>query len=162
MVKENLVARLRSGTSTSGQEVCLSAQSNHTTSYIGQRLRRVEDPRLLTGGGRYASDLALPGMVHLALLRSPHAHARIGRIDTRRTAEVRGVIGVFTAADLPEIMTPELCEVRTPGTRLAAHTPLASDVVRYVGEPVAVVVAEDRYAAEDGAATIERDNRARQ
>jgi aerobic carbon-monoxide dehydrogenase large subunit len=122
--------------------------------YIGQRRKRIEDPPLLTGHGQYVSDLRLPGMVHLALVRSPHAHARVQRVDKRQAATVPGVLGVFDADDLAEIMKSAPGVVRTPGARLAAPTPLAREVVRYVGEAMAVVVAEDRYVAEDAVEAV--------
>jgi len=123
--------------------------------YIGRRQPRDEDPALLTGRGRYVSDVRLPGMAQLALVRSPHAHARIRHIDAQRARALPGVIGVYTAADLPAIMkaAPGMA-ARTPGARLATPTPLASEIVRYVGEPVAVVCADDRYLAEDAAEAV--------
>ncbi|HEX6122389.1 MAG TPA: xanthine dehydrogenase family protein molybdopterin-binding subunit, partial [Ktedonobacterales bacterium] len=92
---------------------------------------------------------------HLALIRSPQPHARIERVETARAEALPGVLAVFSARDLPEIMRPAPGMAFAPGARLALPTPLAVDVVRYVGEPVAVVVAEDRYVAEDGAEAVE-------
>jgi carbon-monoxide dehydrogenase large subunit len=131
------------------------AAKDHAAGYIGQRLKRVEDMPLLTGQGRYGSDLHFPDMVQLAVVRSTQAHARIVRVDTSRATQVPGVIAAFSARDLPDIMKPAPALIRTPGARVATPTPLAVDVVRYVGEAVAVVVAADRYAAEDGADSVE-------
>ncbi len=128
-------------------------QANHTK-YIGERRPRVEDVPLLIGAGAYASDLCFPGMATLALVRSPHPHARITRINTAPALAVPGVIAAFAAQDLPEILKPLPGSPRTPEAHFVTPTPLAAEVVRFVGEPVAVVVAENAYAAEDGAAAV--------
>ncbi|HEV8191956.1 MAG TPA: hypothetical protein VGP82_10800, partial [Ktedonobacterales bacterium] len=132
----------------------MAAEKDRETGYIGQRRKRIEDAPLLTGRGRYGSDLHIPGMVHLAMVRSSHAHARVVSIDTSRAAQIPGVIAAFSAGDLPDIMKSAPALIRTQGARVATPTPLANDVVRYVGEAVAVVVAMDRYAAEDGADAV--------
>src|SRR5690606_25477556 len=105
--------------------------------YVGARVRRKEDPRLITGRATYVDDLRLPGMLHVAIVRSVYAHARITGIDTSQAAAMPGVFGVYTAADLQKGAVEE------------AFTSLATDRVRYLGEPVAVVVAESAYAARD-------------
>ena len=117
--------------------------------YIGARVERVEDPRLLRGIGKYVGDIRRVGMVHAAILRSTCAHARIVRIDTEAASKAPGVIGVFTAADMPNVRTIPMRTGRVPGLERSQQTPIAKDKVRYVGDPVAVVVAEDRYLAED-------------
>jgi carbon-monoxide dehydrogenase large subunit len=117
--------------------------------FVGKPIRRREDPRLLTGQGTYVGDLALPGMVHAAILRSPHAHARILRIDPAAAAAAPGVLFVATAADLGACARPLPLLNPAPGLRPRMPVALAADTVRYVGEPVAVVVAESRYAGED-------------
>ncbi|HET6948413.1 MAG TPA: xanthine dehydrogenase family protein molybdopterin-binding subunit, partial [bacterium] len=78
------------------------------TRYFGQRVKRSEDPRLLTGRGTFVDDIRLPGTAHAAFLRSPHAHARILRIDTTRARTARGVVAVYTRADLPETLAEPL------------------------------------------------------
>ncbi|MCC0016511.1 MAG: xanthine dehydrogenase family protein molybdopterin-binding subunit [Sinobacteraceae bacterium] len=121
--------------------------------YVGKPVQRLEDPRLLTGAGRYAADIRLDRMVHAAFARSDQAHARIVSIDTDAARELPGVIGVFMAQDfpdLPAIIAPS----RMRDYRATACAPLARDKVRYVGEPLAVVVATDRYIAEDALALI--------
>ena len=123
--------------------------------FVGDRHLRKEDPRLLTGRGRYVADIALPGLLHAMLLRSPHAHARIHRIDAARARAHRGVVDVVTFAELGSAgralpMVPPHPELR--GRNFA---PLAADRARYVGEPVAAVVAESRYAAEDARELVE-------
>ncbi len=129
-----------------------------STRYVGARITRNEDPLLLLGRGLFVDDVRLPGMVHAAVLRSPHAHARIRRIDTRRAQSAPGVLTVFTHEDLgphggplPKLIPhPALIHHKTPRA-------LARQKVRYVGEPVAFVVAESRYLAEDALDLIDVD-----
>ena len=123
--------------------------------FIGDRLLRKEDPRLVQGRGRYVGDITLPGMLHAAVVRSPHAHARIDAIDVSRALEAPGVVAVVTAADLgdaarPLPIVPPHAALRGKNFRL-----LAADRARFVGEAVAVVVAESRYAAEDARVQID-------
>ena len=124
-------------------------------SYVGARVKRKEDWRLLRGAGKFVGDIRLTGMVHAAILRSPCAHARILNIDTKPAAKAPGVLGVFTAADIPAMKTIPMRTGRIPGLERSQQTPLAKEKVRYVGDPVAVVVAEDRYVAEDALELIE-------
>src|SRR5438309_12039547 len=98
------------------------------TRLFGAPEKRREDPRFITGRGQYVDDVKLPGMTHAAFVRSPHAHARLKRVDAAPARAVPGVVAVYTA--------------------------LASGKVRYVGEPVAVVVGETAYAARDGAEAV--------
>jgi 2-furoyl-CoA dehydrogenase large subunit len=113
---------------------------------VGQSVERVEDAALLAGRGRYIDDLgARPGTLHAAILRSSHAHAAIASIETAAARALPGVASVITGPDLAEITTNLLASVRIP----IDARPIATDRVRYVGEPVAVVVAVDRYVAED-------------
>jgi carbon-monoxide dehydrogenase large subunit len=118
--------------------------------YVGRSVQRVEDPRLLAGRGRFIDDIALPGMLYAAFVRSPHAHARIGSIDATEALATDGVVAVYTAADLdwlaPMVATGPLREGVVP----QSHPPLASRVARHVGDPVAVVLARSPYLAEDG------------
>jgi carbon-monoxide dehydrogenase large subunit len=117
--------------------------------FIGDRLLRKEDPRLVQGRGRYVGDIALPGMLHAAILRSPHAHARIGAIDTERARRAPGVAAVLTWADLGAAARPLPVIPPHPSLRAKNFHLLAGDRARFVGEAVAVVLAESRYAAED-------------
>ena len=113
---------------------------------MGQSLPRVEDAALLTGRGRYIDDLgAMPGTLHAAILRSPHAHAVITSIDVARAAALPGVAAVLTGADLRAITASLVVGVKAP----VECWPIAADRVRYVGEPVAIAIAADRYLAED-------------
>ncbi len=123
-------------------------------SEIGRSRERVEDDALLRGAGRYADDLAAPpGTLQAAVLRSPHAHARIRALDASAALAVDGVHAVLTGEDVTAWAAPFPVGVREP----MEHWCLAVDRVRYVGEPVAVVVAEDRYLAEDALDRIDVD-----
>ncbi|HET7638791.1 MAG TPA: hypothetical protein VFK47_08630, partial [Ktedonobacteraceae bacterium] len=120
------------------------------TNWFGKPVQRVEDPRLLRGKGTYVDDISLPGMLHAALLRSPHAHARIIGIDTAAARAQPGVHLVLTAEDVGEALEPSpLLVPHHALTQPRTQFPLARDEVHYTGEAVALVVAEDRYIAED-------------
>ena len=113
--------------------------------WIGKSMKRVEDPRLLTGKGVYIDDVVLPNMAHAAILRSPYAHAKIVSIDKTRAEELPGVVAVVTGAD-----SEDLCgALPTFSNPPILQYPIARDRVRHVGEAVVAVVAEDRYIAED-------------
>lgn len=133
--------------------------------YIGTSVRRREDDRLLSGQGRFLADHAA-GARHIVFVRSSQAHARITRIDTARAAQMPGVLGVFLAGDLG-LTDTAITGLTTPDPAFTAATScviaeqrlpiLATDRVHYVGHPIAVIVADDRYRAEDAAETIEID-----
>jgi carbon-monoxide dehydrogenase large subunit len=126
---------------------------------FGSGIRRREDPRLLTGTAKYTADFVLPGMLYAEILRSPHGHARIARIDTSAAKAAPGVVAVFTGADVNSALQPIPCAWLLPNANLKT-TPyyvLAKDVVRYVGDAVAIVVAESAYQAHDAAELIEID-----
>jgi 2-furoyl-CoA dehydrogenase large subunit len=128
------------------------SQSSHT--WIGRSVERVEDAALLTGRGRYIDDLAVaPGTLHAAILRSPHAHARIRAIETGPARTSPGVATVLTGDDVARLTAGLGVAIRTPLT----SWPIAVGRVRYAGEPVAVAVASDRYLAEDALDLIEVD-----
>ena len=119
---------------------------------VGTSVPRVEDPSLLIGDGRFADDLAEPaGCLHAAFVRSPHAHALLTAVDTADAAAIPGVHAVVTGADVARLTDPFLCGVRVAARQYA----LAIDRVRHVGEAVAIVVAENRYLAEDAADRVE-------
>ena len=120
---------------------------------IGQRVRRKEDPRLLRGRGTYLHDVALPRMLHLAFVRSPHAHAAVRRIDATGAEKLPGVEAVFAAEDLS--VRPITVEFKGEGYHGVPWPALARQRVRFVGEPVAVVAARDRYVAEDAADLVQ-------
>ena len=123
--------------------------------YIGAPLRRKEDPKLLRGQGRFAADVRIPGMLHAAVVRSPHAHARILEINSARALARPGVVTVLRGTDLGSDLLPiPLRLTDHAGLTACLQYPLARGKVRYVGEPIAVVVAADRYVAEDGAEEV--------
>ncbi len=129
-----------------------------TTQIFGSPIKRMEDPRFLTGSASYVDDIDLPLMLHAAILRSPYAHARINSIDTSQAAALEGVFAVLTYADLGPATNP--LPLLIPHPALAhprTQYALAKDKVCYVGEAVAMVVAEDRYLAEDAISLIEVD-----
>src|SRR2546428_4634128 len=127
-----------------------------TTRMIGARILRNEDPRLLQGLGCFVDDVNPPGILRAATLRSPHAHARIVGIDARSARRVPGVHLVVTAAELGDLNQPSPLLIPHPMlTQPRTQRPLATDEVRFVGEAVAFVVADDRYIAEDAADLIE-------
>ncbi|MFJ2088956.1 xanthine dehydrogenase family protein molybdopterin-binding subunit [Streptomyces sp. NPDC087901] len=134
-------------------------------SWIGRSVPRVEDDRLLRGNGRYVDDVALPGAVEAAFLRSPHAHARIESVDVTAALAAPGVVAVWTGddvADLPAMLNkeelrtpPGLAELLDPLVRMTPMPLLAREKALYVGQPVAVVLAENRYLAEDALELVE-------
>ena len=130
-----------------------------STRIFGSGIRRREDPRLITGSATFTDDISLPGMVHAAMLRSPHAHAKITRIDTSKAAGAPGVVAVYTGADIEGALQPIPCAWLVPDSdlKVAPYPCIARDVVRYTGDIVAVVVAEDRYQAEDALEGIDVD-----
>ncbi|HEX6387554.1 MAG TPA: xanthine dehydrogenase family protein molybdopterin-binding subunit [Anaerolineae bacterium] len=130
-----------------------------TTQFFGERIKRNEDPRLLTGQALFTDDVQLPNMAHVAFLRSPYAHARIKRIDVSAAAARESVIAVFTAESLGDYWRPGPLLVQPPPIKdivfnERTQVPLAKDKVRHVGEPVVMVVAESRYVAEDAVEDI--------
>jgi carbon-monoxide dehydrogenase large subunit len=125
--------------------------------YIGKPLKRKEDPRLIQGLSHYVDDLQPAGLHHAAIVRSPHAHAQIRSIDTSKAKIAPGVVLVLTGADIQGAIGPVPCAVQLPDMKMALRPVLATDRVRFVGEPVAVVVATDRYAARDAIDLIEVD-----
>ena len=121
---------------------------------VGQRVKRREDPRLVQGHGTYVDDVKLVGLRHAAFKRSDVAHGRIRSIDTAAAEAMDGVEAVFTGAQIAEFLDPMPIGTPFPSPE---HRAVATDVVRYVGEPVAVVVAADRYAARDAADAVVAD-----
>src|SRR5262249_53948977 len=124
---------------------------------FGRSVRRKEDHRLLTGRGKYAADFRLPGMLHGAVLRSAHAHARLGAIRIEAALGLPGVAAIVTGKDLGAIGHIPLRLGPRPGVIACLQPPLAREKVRYVGEPVALVVGDSRYLAEDALDLIEVD-----
>lgn len=122
---------------------------------IGARVRRVEDPRLIRGEGRYVGDIRPAGTLSVAFVRSPHAHARIVRVDADRARSARGVVAVYLAGDLPGLGRPMPVVVPMPGVAIRMPPPLAKSEALYVGEAIAAIVAETPAAAADAAELVE-------
>ena len=125
------------------------------TGWIGAALPRKEDRRMLLGRGRFVGDLTRPGLLHAAFVRSPHAHALVNKIDGTAASQAPGVERLFTAASLGH---PYLLAMLERDEFIPTAMPiLAGEKVRFVGEPVAVVIADDAYRAEDAAELVEVD-----
>jgi len=128
------------------------------STWFGASVKRKEDPAFLQGKGRYIDDIHLPGMLHAAFVRSPYAHAKVGRIDKDAALTMPGVHAVLTFADLPEPVRRQTLPLLVPHPALRQpfmpHA-LVKDEACYVGEPVACVIADSRYLAEDAADRVE-------
>jgi carbon-monoxide dehydrogenase large subunit len=136
----------------------MTAQAQAPAAELGRARPRKEDARLITGQTNWTDNIVLPGMVHMAFLRSPYAHAKITSVDVSFAKSVPGVIAAFSGADFADEQGSLPCAWPvTPDIVIPAHPPMAVDEVRYVGEAVACVVARDRYAAADALAAIEVD-----
>ena len=152
---QNIVEAVQSAAQTmyGGRRELLMA-----TRVFGQPIRRNEDERLVTGMGNFVDDISAPGALEVAFLRSPEAHARIVSLDVSRAREHPGVVAVYTHADLGEhdielpLMIPHPCMPYPKTQRLLAH-----EEVHYVGQTIAMVVADSRYIAEDALELIELD-----
>ncbi len=132
-----------------------------TGTLIGQDVKRVEDQALITGRGQYVDDLRLPGLLHLAIVRSPYGHAKINNVDVSAAANAPGVVSVFTGADLAEqlgsLPAGWVLDEESTGMKTPEHPPLAIEKVRYVGDAVAAVVASSPAAASDAVSLVDVD-----
>ena len=128
-----------------------------TTPAFGASIKRREDPRLITGKGNYVDDIKLVGMLHMTLVRSPHAHALIKSIDTSKAKALKGVVAVYTGEDLKEQLGSLIVGWVVPDLKEVPHPPLAVGKVRVVGDAVAAVIANDPIVAVDGAALVDVD-----
>jgi aerobic carbon-monoxide dehydrogenase large subunit len=117
--------------------------------YVGQRVKRTEDPRLIKGLAHYVDDIGLPGTLHVAFVRSVYAHAKITGIDTSAALALPGVVAVYTGADVADKIGPVPCAGALPDLKVPDHRVLAKDKVYFLGHPIAAVVATDRYIARD-------------
>src|SRR6059058_1388877 len=125
---------------------------------FGASIKRREDPRLITGKGQFVDDVRVPGTTYAAFIRSPHAHARIARIDATAAKKLQGVVAVYTGKDLVDGgVKPIPTGWLIPGIKIPAHYPLAVDRARYMGDAVAVVIAESPYIARDAADLVDVD-----
>ena len=122
--------------------------------HVGRPLRRVEDGPLLVGAGLYTDDVRLPGTLHVAVVRSPHAHARLARLDVAAARGAPGVVTVVTGADVAHLGHPRPNRI-VPSMKVPLPPLLARDVVRSIGEPVAAVAAETMSLARDAAERVE-------
>lgn len=119
--------------------------------YVGQRVKRTEDPRLIKGLAHYVDDIGLPGTLHVAFVRSVYAHARITGIDASAALATPGVVAVYTGADVNDKIGPVPCAGALPDLKVPDHRVLAKDKVYFMGHPIAAVVSTDRYVARDAA-----------
>jgi carbon-monoxide dehydrogenase large subunit/6-hydroxypseudooxynicotine dehydrogenase subunit gamma len=119
--------------------------------WIGQSVERLEDPPLVRGRGRFAADISFPHQLHMRIVRANHAHGRIAAIDTSAARALPGVVAVWSAADIADIPPIDFREGRIPALEPYRQPVLAIDKVRYVGDPVVAIFAEDPYVAEDAA-----------
>src|SRR5262249_48992444 len=123
--------------------------------WIGQSVTRLEDPPLVRGRGRFAADISFPHQLHMRIVRANHAHGRIATIDTSAARALRGVVAIWTAADIADIPPIDFREGRIPAFEPYRQPALATDKVRYVGEPLAAIFAHDPYIAEDAADLVD-------
>ncbi|PYO51209.1 MAG: carbon monoxide dehydrogenase [Candidatus Rokuibacteriota bacterium] len=123
---------------------------------FGKSIKRREDPRFITGKGHYTDDLKLAGMTYAAFVRSPHAHAKIRKIDVAKASAHPGVVAIFTGKDMTGVNSLP-CGWLLPDLKVPPHPPLAVDTARYVGDPVAIVIAESQDAALDAAEKVKVD-----
>jgi carbon-monoxide dehydrogenase large subunit len=130
------------------------ATTEKPSASIGQPLLRKEDPELITGASRYTDDIAVQGMLWMGFVRSPFAHAKIGQVDVSKALAMDGVVAAYTAADL-EFAAPLFMAFPLRDLKMPPHWPLAKDKARYVGDPVAVVVAESRALAADAIEAVD-------
>ena len=128
-----------------------------TTSPFGASIKRREDPRLISGLGTYVDDIKMVGMLHLALVRSPYAHANIVSVDTSAAKAVEGVVAIYTGEELADQLGSLICGWVVPDTKEVPHPPLAIGKVRCVGDAVAAVVATDPSIAADAATLVDVD-----
>jgi carbon-monoxide dehydrogenase large subunit len=125
--------------------------------YVGKRIKRTEDPRLIKGLAHYVDDVGLPGTLHVSFVRSMYAHARIKSIDTAEALKAPGVVAVYTGKDIATKVGPVPCAAALPDLKVPDYRVLATDKALFVGHPIAAVVATDRYTARDAVHLIEVD-----
>src|SRR5260221_3998997 len=125
--------------------------------YVGKRIKRTEDPRLIKGLAHYVDDVRLPDTLHVAFMRSIYAHARIANIDVTEAVKAPGVIAVYTGKDIVTKVGPVPCAAALPDLKVPDYRVLATDKALFVGHPIAAVVATDRYLARDAVDLISVD-----
>src|SRR5581483_7682094 len=134
-----------------------SGVSSGAREFVGQPIKRLEDRRLLLGQGRFIDDLVLPRMLHLAFVRSPHAHAAVRAVDDAAARATPGVVAVLCARDIAGVAQSLTPRLEGPGFTATEWPLLAGDAVRFVGEAVAAVIGESRAAASDGREAVRVD-----
>src|SRR2546421_12113244 len=117
--------------------------------YVGRRVKRTEDPRLIKGLAHYVDDVGLPGTLHVAFVRSLYAHARIKNIGTTEALKSPGVIAIYTGKDIATKVGPVPCAAALPDLKVPDYRVLATGKALFVGHPIAAIVATDKYAARD-------------
>src|SRR2546423_6726732 len=117
--------------------------------YVGQRIKRTEDPRLIKGLAHYVDDIGLPNILHVAFVRSIYAHARITHVDTSEALKTRGVVAIYTGKDIATKVGPVPCAAALPDLKVPDYRVLATDKALFVGHPIAGIVATDKYLARD-------------
>ena len=132
----------------------MATATNRMLGHLGDSVERLEDPPLVTGKGRFVGDINFPDQLHMRIVRSAHAHGTIKSIDTSAAEALPGVIAVWTNADIDDVPPIDFREGSDPTLALFRQYPLARELVRYVGDPVAAVFAEDPYTAEDAAELV--------
>lgn len=132
----------------------MATATNRMLGHLGDSVERLEDPPLVTGKGRFVGDINFPDQLHMRIVRSAHAHGTIKSIDTSAAEAFPGVIAVWTNADIDDVPPIDFREGSDPTLALFRQYPLARELVRYVGDPVAAVFAEDPYTAEDAAELV--------
>src|SRR4029078_2291290 len=125
-----------------------------TDNYVGKRVKLTEDTRLIRGLAHYVDDIALPGTLHVAFVRSIYAHAKIKSIDTSAALAAPGVVAVYTGHDVADKIGQVPCAGALPDLKVPDHRVLAKDKVYFVGHPIAAVVATDRYTARDASVLV--------
>jgi aerobic carbon-monoxide dehydrogenase large subunit len=125
--------------------------------YVGKRIKRTEDPRLIKGLAHYVDDIGLPNILHVAFVRSLYAHARINGVDASEALKSPGVVAVYTGVDIAEKVGPVPCAAALPDLKVPDYRVLATDKALFVGHPIAAVVATDKYAARDAVELISVD-----
>src|SRR6266852_1092811 len=125
--------------------------------YVGQRIKRTEDPRHIKGLAHYVDDIRLPDTLHVAFVRSMYAHARINGIDASEALKAPGVVAVYTGKDIATAVGPVPCAAALPDLKVPDYRVLATDKALFVGHPIAAIVAKDRYSARDAVDLISVD-----
>src|ERR1043165_10137741 len=125
--------------------------------YVGKRIKRTEDPRLIKGLAHYVDDIGLPGTLHVAFVRSMYAHARLNSIDTAEALKAPGVVAVYTGKDIATAVGPVPCAAALPDLKVPDYRVLSTDKALFVGHPIAEIVATDKYAARDAVDQVSVD-----